>query len=389
MYGAIIGDVAGSIYEVMEINALKKKTIRSKMERSIILNESFPLFTNMSSMTDDSILTCSIADSILNNISYEENLKKYGIDEVCLGFDKYGRNKFGYGFIKWLNENVKGDSFGNGCAMRISPVGYLFDDLETIKNECKFATTPSHNHPESIKCSEAVAVSIYLLRNGISKEELKKYIEDNYFKLDFDLEDLRSNYRFTSRAIESVPEAIFVFLESNSFEETIRNAISIGGDVDTIACIAGSIAESYYKIPDYLIKSVRKYIPNNYQKIVNEFYLRLEFNNFMKQNSMYNKDFIDYLSDKVRIIDTDDKSWFGFFPILDRKNRLVGVRLLIPKLNSIDNLLVWIHEYTHAYELYNKLGMEYIENVIQSEKIATDMEKRYILKNNIDIQTNV
>ena len=109
----------------------------------------------------------------------------------------------------------------------------------------------------------------------------------------------------------------------------------------------------------------------------------------MKQNSMYNKDFIDYLSDKVRIIDTDDKSWFGCFPILDRKNRLVGIRLLIPKLNSIDNLLVWIHEYTHAYELYNKLGMEYIENIIQSEKIATDMEKRYILKNNIDIQTNV
>lgn len=389
MYGAIIGDVAGSIYEVMEINALKKKTIRSKMERSIILNENFPLFTNMSSMTDDSILTCSIADSILNSIPYEENLKKYGIDEVCLGFDKYGRNKFGYGFIKWLNENVNGDSFGNGCAMRISPVGYLFDDLETIKKESRLATTPSHNHPESIKCSEAVSVSIYLLRNGISKEELKKYIEDNYFKLDFDLEDLRNNYRFTSRAIHSVPQAIFVFLESNSFEETIRNAISIGGDVDTISCIAGSIAESYYKIPDYLIKSVRKYIPNNYQKIVNEFYLRLEFNNFMKQNSMYNKDFIDCLSDKVRIIDTDDKSWFGCFPILDRKNRLVGIRLLIPKLNSIDNLLVWIHEYTHAYELYNKLGMEYIENIIQSEKIATDMEKRYILKNNIDIQTNV
>lgn len=377
MYGAIIGDVAGSIYEVMEINAKKKKTVRSKMERTIILDKNTPLFTDMSSMTDDSVLTCSIADSILNDVSYEKKLKEYGLRELKLGDDLYGRSRFGSGFIKWLYDSNNGNSYGNGCAMRISPIGYLFDDLETIKKESKLATITSHNNPESIICSEAVAVSIYLLRNGMSKSNLKKYIEDNYFKLNFDLEDLRNNYTFTSKALNSVPQAIFIFLESNNFEETIRNATSIGGDSDTIACIAGSIAESFYEIPENLIKEVNKYIPDNYKKIVNEFYLRLEFNNFMKQNKMYNKDFIDYLNDKIKIIDIDDKSWFGCFPIIDNKDKLTSIRLLLPKLNSIDNLLVWIHEYTHAYELYKKLGNIYIENKYISEKKAVDMEEKY------------
>ena len=123
MYGAIIGDVAGSIYEVMEINAKKKKTVRSKMERAIILDKKIPLFTDMSSMTDDSVLTCSIADSILNDVSYEKKLKEYGIKELELGDDLYGRNRFGSGFIKWLHDSSNGNSYGNGCAMRISPVG--------------------------------------------------------------------------------------------------------------------------------------------------------------------------------------------------------------------------------------------------------------------------
>lgn len=374
MYGAIIGHVAGSIYEVMEINAKKKKTMRSKLERTIILDKNIPLFTNMSSMTDDSVLTCSIADSILNNISYEKKLKEYGLQELKLGNDSYGRNRFGSGFIKWLYDFNNKDSYGNGCAMRISPIGYLFDDLKTLKKESRLATITSHDNPESIMCSEAVAVSIYLLRNGMSKTDLKQYIEKNYFKLDFDLEDLRNNYTFTSRAIDSVPQAIFTFLESESFEETIRNAISIGGDSDTIACIAGSIAESIYEIPEKLIKEVKKYIPTNYKKIVDEFYLRLEFNGFMKQNGMFDKEFMDYLKDKTKVLNFYD--CYGCFPILDN-NLLTSIRLLIPKLETTKDLLIWIHEYTHAYELYKKLGYIYIENKNKSEKMATDMEEKY------------
>lgn len=377
MYGAIIGDVAGSLYEVLEIEAKKNKTIRSKIERTIILDKSIPLFTDMSSLTDDSILTCSIADAILNNVKYEDKLKEYGKNEIDQGLDIYGRNRFGIGFVKWLYDLKAGDSYGNGCAMRISPIGYLFDDIETIKHESKLATIPSHNNKESILCSEAVAISIYLLRNGFTKDELRNYIEDKYFKLDFDLEDLRNNYTFSSKAINSVPQAIFVFLESNNFEETIRNAISIGGDTDTIACIAGSIAESFYDIPINLINDVKKYIPNNYKKIINEFYLRLEFNNFMKQNNMYDKEFINYLKDKTKIINIHDKKWVGCFPILASDNKLISIRLLIPKLETVSDLLVWIHEYTHAYELYKKLDTIYVENKNKSEQIAINMENKY------------
>lgn len=376
MYGAIIGDVAGSIYEVLEIDAKRNKTIRSKLERKIILDKNIPLFREISSMTDDSVLTCSIADAILHNISYEKKLKEYGKREIELGLDIYGRNKFGSGFIRWLYDLNIGDSYGNGCAMRISPIGYLFNDIDKIKEESRLATIPSHNNSESILCSEAVAMSIYLLRNGYTKLELKKYIEDNYFKLDYDLEDLRTNYTFSSRAINSVPQAIFTFIESNSFEETIRNAISIGGDSDTIATIAGSIAESVYPIPDNLIEEAKKYIPDNYKKIINEFYLRLEFNNFMIKNNMFTKEFISYLEDKIKVINTDDKKWFGCFPILNNE-KLEGIRLLLPELNSVDNLLVWIHEYTHAHELYQKLGKEYIENKIYSEQLAHNMEEKY------------
>lgn len=259
MLGAIIGDVVGSYYEVLEVKEIKNGH-RSYEERIKILDQNTPLFTENSSVTDDSILTFAIYKAIKENKPYEEMLKYYAKKEIDLGKDMYGRSRFGKGFVEWVNGNTEGTSYGNGASMRISPVGYLFDTLEEVKQESYKATIPSHNHEESILCAEAVSTSIFLLRNGISKEELKEYIEKNYFKLDYDLEDLRRNYKFSSKSINSVPQAIFTFLESTSFEETIRNAISIGGDTDTIACIAGSLAESYYGIPQELLEQVKPYL---------------------------------------------------------------------------------------------------------------------------------
>lgn len=259
MLGAIIGDVVGSYYEVLEVKEIKNGC-RSYEERIKILDQNTPLFTENSSVTDDSILTFAIYKAIKENKPYEEMLKYYAKQEIDLGKDIYGRSRFGKGFVEWVNGNTEGTSYGNGASMRISPVGYLFDTLEEVKKETYKATIPSHNHEESLLCAEAVSTSIFLLRNGMSKEELKKYLEENYFKLDYDLEDLRRNYRFSSKSINSVPQAIFTFLESNSFEETIRNAISIGGDTDTIACIAGSLAESYYGIPEEIIIKVKPYL---------------------------------------------------------------------------------------------------------------------------------
>ena len=274
MLGAIIGDVAGSTYEVDEINMKKKGSKVSYEDRIKILDKTVPLFKDNSSLTDDSVLTCAIADDLINGASYEETLKSYGLRELSLGEDSYGRNRFGHGFISWLSDKNNCNSYGNGCAMRISPVATLLNDIKDIKRETYNATIPSHNCYESILCAQAVSMAIYMAKNKKSKEEIKKYIEENYFDLDFNLKDLQKNYCFTSKCTESVPQAIYAFLIADDFEDGIRKAISIGGDTDTIACIAGSILESYYGVPEELKEKVDKYIPHYLKDIVNSFYER-------------------------------------------------------------------------------------------------------------------
>ena len=262
MLGAIIGDIAGSYYEVLEIKYKKEhNTNRPYEERIKILDRSIPLFTSESSYTDDTILTCAIYDAIKNgNKDYTKYLKDYGKREINLGKDKYGRSRFGKGFIEWLNSDTVGTSYGNGSAMRISPVGYLFDDIDTIRKEAYEATIPSHNNEDAIKGATIVAEVIYYLRTGKEKEEVIKYIKDNYDSLDFDLEDLYHHNEFSSKASITVPQALYVFEVANSFEDTIRKAIAIGGDTDTIACIAGGIAEAYYGIPDNIKEEVKDYL---------------------------------------------------------------------------------------------------------------------------------
>ncbi len=261
MLGAIIGDVVGSYYEVLEIEAKKNKTHRKYEDRIKILDEDVPLFTENSSVTDDSVLTCAVYDAIINgHCDYETYLRKYGEYEVGLGEDMYGRSRFGKGFVEWLNHENNGHSWGNGAAMRISAVGFCFDDLETVKSNAELCTRPSHNHPDSLRSAEVVAVAIFLLRQNFSKDYVKKYVIDNYYPLDYDLMDLQKNYKFTSKASESVPQALFVFFNSNSFEDSIRKAISIGGDSDTIAAIVGSLSEAHYGIPTHLKDGVRPYL---------------------------------------------------------------------------------------------------------------------------------
>lgn len=153
--------------------------------------------------------------------------------------------------------------------MRISSLPTLIDDIEELKKEVKKATISTHNHPEFFLCAEALAVAIFM-----AKKDIKSYIENNYFNLDFDLNDLQENYEFTSKAIDSVPQAIYVFLESNGFEDAIRKSISIGGDSDTIASMVGTIAENYYGIPSNIKESIKEYIPNNMMDIIERFYER-------------------------------------------------------------------------------------------------------------------
>lgn len=305
MLGSIIGDIAGSIYEVKEIEAIKNNSDkkRSYEERIKILDKNVPLFTSECSYTDDSILTTAIADAIINDKNYETCLRKYGLKELDLGLDKYGRSRFGSGFVNWLKDNNQGNSYGNGSAMRIAPIGYLSNSIEELKENVIKATIPSHNHEEAIIGAEAVATTIYMARNGFNKEEIKKYIEDNYYKLDFNLEDLQKNYKFSSKCSNSVPQAIFCFLVSDSFEDSIRKAISIGGDSDTISCIVGGISEAYYGINENIKQEANKYIPEYIKDILNQFYLKYEFLNFMNEQELFTTDFQKYIKNRVKILD--------------------------------------------------------------------------------------
>lgn len=263
MLGSIGGDIAGSIYEY---DSFKNNT---KLEYSNI-----DLFTSDSRMTDDSILTLAIADAIISNISYETKIKEYIAKYIAN--PRYEESKlffklpFSRDIIKWSISNSCGFSNGNGAAMRISSIPYLFNDYDEIMEETKKATIPSHNTLEAINGAQAVASAIFFSRKKYDKLSIKKILEDKFkYNFNMGLEDLRFNYRFYINCDNTVPQAIFIFLITNSYEECIKTAISIGGDTDTLACIAGGIAEAYYGIPDSIKENIISYL-NKEEKLVME-----------------------------------------------------------------------------------------------------------------------
>ena len=181
---------------------------------------------------------------------------------------------YGGMFMKWLMsaDPQPYNSYGNGSAMRVSPCGYIAESIEEALALAGASAEISHNHPEGIKGAEAVAAAIYMAKNGEQQDGIKRYVEEHYYKLDFSLNDIKQSYHFSETCQDTVPQAIQCFLKANSFEDTIRNAISIGGDSDTIACIAGSIAEAYFGIPDEMIEKVKTYLPKCFVDVVDRFY---------------------------------------------------------------------------------------------------------------------
>lgn len=238
MLGAIIGDVVGSVYEW---NNIKTKD--------------FELFKPNCFFTDDTVMTVAVANALLLTREKQSNTndKISFKEELIKQMQDFGR-KFpnaGYGgmFSGWLvSDNPKPyNSFGNGSAMRVSPCGYIAVTLDEALLLAKASAEVTHNHPEGIKGAEATASAIFLARCGKSKEEIKEYIEENFYTLDKTLDEIRPNYSFNETCQETVPQAIQAFLESVDFEDAIRNAISLGGDSDTLAAITGSIAWAYYR----------------------------------------------------------------------------------------------------------------------------------------------
>jgi len=250
MIGAIAGDIIGSVYE-----------------HHAVKTTDFELFGPYSTFTDDTVLTVAVADCILHGEGYAPTLRDYG--------RRYPNRGYGGTFYHWLLSDTMGpyESFGNGSAMRVSPVGFAFDTLEQVLEEAMKSAEVTHNHPEGIKGAKSVAAAVFLCRTGATKEEIQSYLETTFgYDLDRSLDFIRPTYGFDVTCQGSVPEAIIAFIESNDYEDAIRKAISLGGDSDTIACITGGIAQAYYKyIPDYIIQKVIGLLAPELLNIVDEF----------------------------------------------------------------------------------------------------------------------
>lgn len=256
MLGAIIGDIVGSRFEW--------DNHKSK---------NFDLFTLGCSPTDDSIMSLAVAKALLASKEdwsrLSENAVKY-MQEIGRDYPNCG---YGGNFFYWiLSDNPQPyASYGNGAAMRISAVGFVADSIEQAKYLSQAVTQVSHNHPEGIKGAEAVAIAIFLARKGYSLLEIRNYIERHYYPMDFTLDQIREAYIFDVTCQGSVPQAFQAFFESENFEDAIRNAISIGGDSDTIAAICGGLAEAYYGIPDSIRQEALSFLDERLLEIVVEF----------------------------------------------------------------------------------------------------------------------
>lgn len=257
MFGAIIGDLAGSIYEYNQIKNISKVNINNLIESN-------------SFYSDDTILTIAILDSILNNVEYKINLKKYVYEykNYKPNFTPYFESTFSPNFIKWASSNEIGESCGNGAMMRVSPIGYLFESEKDIIENVKLATSPSHNTKEAISSSTIIALIIFYLRKGLSKEEIINRL------------NLKINYKeftkFNSTCYDTIENCLYALFNSNSFEDSIKKVISYGGDTDTNACIVGSMAEAMYGIDNNLIIKVKEKLPSEFIGLLDKGYSKIK-----------------------------------------------------------------------------------------------------------------
>jgi type I restriction enzyme M protein len=256
MLGAIIGDIVGSRFEW---NNIKSKH--------------FELFTEDCFVTDDTVMTLAVAKALLESRRDFAGLSEKAVECMRELGRLYPNCGYGTRFEDWLiSENPEPyNSFGNGAAMRVSACAFAASSLEEVRRLSKAVTEVTHNHPEGLKGAEATAVSIFLARSGAGISEIRDYITEYYYPIDFTLDEIRDSYEFDESCQGTVPQALAAFFESTSFVDAIRNAISIGGDSDTIAAIAGSVAEGYYGIPASLRARAVKYLDGQLFKILLDF----------------------------------------------------------------------------------------------------------------------
>jgi len=250
MLGAITGDITGSAYEA---HPVKSKNIE--------------LFPDHARFTDDTVLTIAVADAILSGSSYREKILEWG--------RKYPNAGYGGMFIQYLSSSNPRpyNSFGNGSAMRVSPIGWAFDSEKEVLDQTRRSAEITHNHTEGIKGAQAVALAVFLARKGSSKEDIRTKVRQDFgYDLERNTDSIRPGYSFDVTCQGSVPEAIIAFLDSTDFEDALRNAISLGGDADTQAAITGGIAEAFYGgIPEEMKVKVMGYLDEEMVGIVRRF----------------------------------------------------------------------------------------------------------------------
>ena len=265
MLGTVIGDIVGSIYEFDNIGA-----------------KDFPLFGKKCTFTDDSIMALAVAKALTDTAdSRDEAVLKDALirDMKELG-RKYPWPMGGYGgrFSGWLHSGKSEpyNSWGNGAAMRVAACGFAAKSLEDALELARISAEVTHNHPEGVKGAQATAACIYLARTGNSPGAIRSYIEERYYKLDRTLDEIRPQYRFDDSCQGTVPQAIEAFLEAKDFEDAVRNAVSLGGDSDTLAAVTGGIAEAFFGIPDDIANQAREYLTTDLLSILDAFERRYQ-----------------------------------------------------------------------------------------------------------------
>jgi ADP-ribosylglycohydrolase len=253
MIGAIAGDVIGSVFEGSGLKI-----------------QEFPLFSPRSTYTDDTVLTVAVAATILDGRDYAECLRTFGRRHPGRGYGGF--------FQRWLADDMRGpyDSWGNGSAMRVCPVGWAFDSVEEVLREAQRSAEVTHNHPEGIRGAQATALSVHLARRGFERNQIRQEISDRFgYDLDRTVEQILAVYTYDVSCQGSVPESILCFLDSVDFEGALRLAISLGGDADTMACIAGGIAEAHHGgVPESLEGAVRERLTPDLLEVVDRFQSR-------------------------------------------------------------------------------------------------------------------
>ena len=263
MFGAILGDIIGSPYEFDRGNKSKE----------------FPLFSSESHFTDDTVMTVAVAEALMDCSpdSTDDEIRQKLVDSMRKYGKLYPNAGYGNRFMVWLLSNPKPyNSYGNGSAMRVSSVAWLYNDMETVRRMARLSADVTHNHPEGIKGAEATASAIFLARTGHSKAEIKAYIEQEFgYSLNRTCDEIRPTYFHVESCQETVPEAITAFLEGNDFEDVIRTAVSLGGDCDTLTAIAGSIAEGFYGVSDELKADCKMRLDDRLLSVVDRFEKRI------------------------------------------------------------------------------------------------------------------